>query len=39
VAGRGVDHPPTPFSAEVKERVEAYSTPLLLLRGLLTGRL
>jgi hypothetical protein len=31
--GRGVDHPP-PSSAEVKERVELYSTPLLDPRGL-----
>ena len=34
--GYGVDHP-SPSSAEVKERVELYSTPSLGLRGLFLG--
>ena len=34
-SGRGVGYPPPPASAEVKERVELYSTPPLGLRGLL----
>jgi len=36
--GRSVDHSP-PSSAEVKERVELYSTPPLGLRGLFWGDL
>jgi hypothetical protein len=35
---RGADHPP-PSSAEVKGRVELYSTPLLGVRGLFYGEL